>query len=336
MHAHASCITLAEGHFRLKSPPPQRAPDGRLCGKRESSAWLGLALQSPQDMPRRWRNRPIVRGIAMALLLHMLCFSLLMEYAYHTDEQSGLSLAGERGGRTDILMGHVALSRLSVPGPPASQGGEAQAQMPPVPSVEAIAQASLESPERKAPQKLPVEEKMQVGTATPVPLKTIQPKRKKAQEVPRQTQKTNAAAEVVREEGTSGAAQGGQNAARTPDSGVPDSGSSGAGSTGGGAAGPGALAVFGGRDGPSFKHFTKPEYPAQARRQGITGKVLLRVHITAGGVADRVEVVQSAHEMLSKSALEAVNSSTFHPMRRNGKSVSCWTLLPISFTLDRI
>jgi protein TonB len=103
--------------------------------------------------------------------------------------------------------------------------------------------------------------------------------------------------------------------------------------------GPGAgsvdTALFGGLDGPSFKHFVKPNYPAQARRQGLTGDVLLRVLIDADGRAAQVEIYKSAHESLARSAREAVLRSTFHPLHRNGAPVSCWTMLPVIFTLER-
>ena len=95
------------------------------------------------------------------------------------------------------------------------------------------------------------------------------------------------------------------------------------------------IAPFGKANGPSFKHFIKPEYPALARRQGIAGEVLLRVLIDADGKAVRVEVRESAHESLARSAREAVLRSTFHPLRRNGLPVPCWTLLPVIFTLER-
>ena len=93
---------------------------------------------------------------------------------------------------------------------------------------------------------------------------------------------------------------------------------------------------FGGKNGPAFKDFVKPEYPAQARRQGIAGEVLLRILVSADGRVEQVEVRRSAHEALSRAAREAVLRSTFHPLRRNGTPAPCWTLLPVTFSLERV
>lgn len=96
---------------------------------------------------------------------------------------------------------------------------------------------------------------------------------------------------------------------------------------------PGELVLFGSDSGPSFKRFVQPEYPAQARRQGISGKVVLRIRLDEAGKLEKAEVVESANELLSKSALDAVQRSSFIPLKREGKAVPCWTLLPISFKL---
>ena len=91
---------------------------------------------------------------------------------------------------------------------------------------------------------------------------------------------------------------------------------------------------FGMDTGPSFVRFSPPEYPAAARRQGISGLVLLRVRISAEGRADRIEVISSADDRLSRSACAAVRNAVFAPYAPFGKAMSCWTEIPIRFRLE--
>lgn len=345
MHTHTSDITLAEGLFRLKEMPLTHAPGespGESQGelpreKPDLCALPDLCLPPSRGVPQR---RLFARASLLALLLHMLCFVLLVAHARYSWETPGLAPAGPGSG-AGIMVGNVVLSRFHAPGSPASSGPESRPEIPPVapaPSAVPVAQASPEPSPDISPQKVPVEEKRHSEAAlekTPtIPLQATALQRKKQQDASHRA-KADAAAAVRKKNTASGAPQGGQTTTQTPGSGGSAPGDVGAGSSPGGAAATGGLAAFGGSDGPSFKRFVEPEYPAQARRQGITGKVLLRIHITSEGIADQIEVVQSAHELLSKSALEAVKRSTFHPLRRDGKTTSCWTLLPISFSLDR-
>ena len=93
-------------------------------------------------------------------------------------------------------------------------------------------------------------------------------------------------------------------------------------------------ARFGMDVGPSFVRFSRPEYPASARRRGISGLVVLRVLISAEGRAERIEVVSSVDASLSRSACTAVRNAIFAPYRPGGRPVACWTELPIRFHLE--
>lgn len=127
----------------------------------------------------------------------------------------------------------------------------------------------------------------------------------------------------------------GQGTGTGPGTGKGASGKAGQGTAANGkGTGAGGPVAFGKKGGPSFKSFVRPEYPAQARRQGIQGTVLLRLRISAAGRAENVEVVKSPSPVLSKAAREAVLRSTFNPLRQNGAPVACQTLLPIAFNLQ--
>ena len=90
---------------------------------------------------------------------------------------------------------------------------------------------------------------------------------------------------------------------------------------------------------PSFNadylHNPAPAYPASARRNGETGRVVLRVLVTAIGTAERVELrTSSGSRRLDSAALETVQRWRFVPARRGETPVSAWVLVPISFALE--
>ncbi|MPZ45349.1 MAG: TonB family protein [Betaproteobacteria bacterium] len=78
-----------------------------------------------------------------------------------------------------------------------------------------------------------------------------------------------------------------------------------------------------------------PPYPAQSRRLGETGRVVLRVLVTAGGTPERVELrTSSGSRRLDGAALKTVQRWKFIPARQGDTPVSAWVLIPILFTLE--
>lgn len=83
-----------------------------------------------------------------------------------------------------------------------------------------------------------------------------------------------------------------------------------------------------------YLHNPAPVYPTLSRRLGERGRVLLRVHVTAEGVASQVEVRESSgHERLDNSARDTVLRWRFVPARQGDKGVAGWVLVPISFSI---
>jgi periplasmic protein TonB len=79
----------------------------------------------------------------------------------------------------------------------------------------------------------------------------------------------------------------------------------------------------------------KPRYPESARRQGIEGTVLLKMHITEHGRVEDVQVERSAgHLDLDQAAIEAVKHWHFEPARRAGEAVAVWVIIPVAFELQ--
>lgn len=77
-----------------------------------------------------------------------------------------------------------------------------------------------------------------------------------------------------------------------------------------------------------------PSYPALSRRLNEEGRVLLRVHVSGEGRAERVELARSSgFERLDRAALEAVARWRFVPARQGGNAVAASVLVPVAFVL---
>lgn len=77
-----------------------------------------------------------------------------------------------------------------------------------------------------------------------------------------------------------------------------------------------------------------PAFPAQSRRIGEQGRVVLRVLVAPGGDAAEVQVrTSSGFERLDHAARDAVRRWKFVPARRGAEPVPAWVLIPISFRL---
>ncbi|MDQ7835553.1 MAG: energy transducer TonB [Humidesulfovibrio sp.] len=79
----------------------------------------------------------------------------------------------------------------------------------------------------------------------------------------------------------------------------------------------------------------KPVYPAEARRRGITGRVLLRVHVDAVGSVREVLVLSAEPVgVFEAQAVEAVRKWRFTPAVSKGVAVGVRVALPVRFELD--
>ena len=77
-------------------------------------------------------------------------------------------------------------------------------------------------------------------------------------------------------------------------------------------------------------------YPEQARRQGIEGSVMLRVHILASGRARAVQVASSSgNGLLDAAAVDAATRSVYRPAQTaSGQKVDSWVRIPYRFVLE--
>jgi len=85
---------------------------------------------------------------------------------------------------------------------------------------------------------------------------------------------------------------------------------------------------------PDYNFNPKPKYPRTARKRGYEGEVKLKVLVLENGRVGKIEVVRpSGYQILDQSALEAVKNWIFVPGKENGKEVSSWVTVPITFQL---
>jgi TonB family protein len=75
-----------------------------------------------------------------------------------------------------------------------------------------------------------------------------------------------------------------------------------------------------------------PDYPADARQQGIEGTVLVQVLIGRDGLVKDTKVVKS-NPALDAAAVTAVQQWRFKPAVTKGEPVAVWVAVPIGFHL---
>lgn len=75
------------------------------------------------------------------------------------------------------------------------------------------------------------------------------------------------------------------------------------------------------------------DYPEEARKQDIQGKVLLRLYVDSTGTIAHREVLESSHPLLVQAAWDAVTRVRFRPATLHGKPVNAQYELPLLFAL---
>ena len=99
--------------------------------------------------------------------------------------------------------------------------------------------------------------------------------------------------------------------------------------------GPGVAPVPVGGDvkAPVLVARVEPEYPEALRRARMEGIVILEAVITASGEVDQVRVLKSAGPLLDRATLEAVRQWRYKPATLNGRAVSVYLTVTVTFGL---
>ena len=85
---------------------------------------------------------------------------------------------------------------------------------------------------------------------------------------------------------------------------------------------------------PRYGDNVLPAYPPLARLRGYQGVAILFVEVLADGRVGQVAIKRSAgHEILDRTALEAVRTWRFEPGRRDGQPVTMSVAVPVRFML---
>lgn len=77
----------------------------------------------------------------------------------------------------------------------------------------------------------------------------------------------------------------------------------------------------------------EPHYSEEARRQGITGTVVLRVVFTSTGEVTQIRAIQQLPFGLTERAIAAAREIKFQPAKKGGRSVSVYMQLEYNFNL---
>jgi len=84
---------------------------------------------------------------------------------------------------------------------------------------------------------------------------------------------------------------------------------------------------------PVIAEKTSPKYPEEARKEKVSGLVILETIINEEGVVEQIEVLESPDERLSSAATEAVQDWQFEPALCDGKPVGVYYNLTVKFNL---
>jgi periplasmic protein TonB len=89
------------------------------------------------------------------------------------------------------------------------------------------------------------------------------------------------------------------------------------------------------RSDASYLNNPRPQYPLAARRRGDHGTVLVRVLVTAEGLAASVGLEKtSGHPTLDEAALIAVKAWRFVPAKQGGQAIESPYVVPVVFKLE--
>jgi TonB family protein len=76
------------------------------------------------------------------------------------------------------------------------------------------------------------------------------------------------------------------------------------------------------------------QYPAEAKRKGIDGRVLVQFVVEKSGEIDSVRTLRGVHPLLNEEALRVVQQTKWKPAVEDGKPLRVQMALPVTFRLD--
>lgn len=78
----------------------------------------------------------------------------------------------------------------------------------------------------------------------------------------------------------------------------------------------------------------RPIYPFELRRRGISGEAVVLFTVRSDGSVGDVSLVKATDIRFGQAAADCVAQWQFRPAAVQGRTVDCWMMVPIVFTLD--
>ncbi|MDM7915923.1 MAG: energy transducer TonB [Candidatus Eisenbacteria bacterium] len=87
---------------------------------------------------------------------------------------------------------------------------------------------------------------------------------------------------------------------------------------------------------PKLLSSEPPDYPEEARANGVEGTVFVRALVGKDGTVQSAtsDPAKPAPAVLEKAAVDAVRGWTFSPAKSKGDAVETWVVVPVRFVLD--
>jgi len=86
---------------------------------------------------------------------------------------------------------------------------------------------------------------------------------------------------------------------------------------------------------PEMISMEEPAYPENAKKEGLEGKVWVKVFVDPEGDVQKAEIGKSSgHKVFDEAALDAAMTAKFKPAEKDGKPVAIWIMFGIDFTLS--
>ena len=77
-----------------------------------------------------------------------------------------------------------------------------------------------------------------------------------------------------------------------------------------------------------------PSYPADLKRDGVSGMVVVNVIVEVDGSVADVEVRKSTNSAFDEPAVEAVKNWRFKPAQKDGNAIRSKVALPLKFSAE--
>lgn len=87
---------------------------------------------------------------------------------------------------------------------------------------------------------------------------------------------------------------------------------------------------------PEMIEVETPIYPEEAKKNGVGGKVYVKVLVDKEGNAKKAIIIKSENEIFNQPSIDAAMKSKFTPALQNNLPIAVWIVLPYKFKPDEV